>query len=376
MSLTAFPRSLGGAIAGGRVLGNARKNKNDEFYTQRKDIEDELRHYKWFFEGKVVFCNCDDPFESEFFKYFALNFNHLKLKKLICTSYTGSPISHTEFNDLPLFHKDEKMPYMIEIIEVGDYNKDGKEDLGDIEWLLRNNKNTLTILDGDGDFRSEECIGFLEEADVVVTNPPFSLFREYISQLMKYKKKFLIIGNNNAVTYKEVFPLIKENKIWLGYNVNKTFEFRLSKDYEKWSRIENGVKFGNVPAISWYTNIDTEKRHDEIILFKKYNSLDYPTYDNYDAINVDRVADIPEDYYGKMGVPITFLNNYNPDQFEIIGFGAGDLGVEAGVRPYNREYKKLSSALRDGIPFIYNKKTNTVKVPYARIIIRRRKNEN
>lgn len=339
------------------------------------DIENELRHYKDFFRGKTVFCNCDDPFESNFFKYFAINFNHLGLKKLICTSYAGSPVGYTELSDLPLFHKNEKLPYKIEITEVPDLNDDGATDLSDIELLLRSNNNNLTILDGDGDFRSEECIEFLKESDVVVTNPPFSLFREFIAVLMRYNKSFLVIGNNNAITYKEVFPLIKNNKIWLGYNTNKTFEFRLSDSYARWSRIEGGVKYGKVPAISWFTNIDINKRHDDLILYRRYKEEEYPTYDNYDAIEVGRVSDIPIDYYGKMGVPITFLDKYNPSQFEIVGFGAGDLGVEAGVRPYNREYKKLSSALRDGIPFVYEKETNTVKVPYARIIIRR-KHEN
>lgn len=296
----------GGAIASNANLRKADGAKNDEFYTQRKDIDDELRHYKDFFKDKVVFCNCDDPFESEFFKYFAMNFNHLKLKKLICTSYVGSPISHTEFNDLPLFKKQEKLPYMIEITEVKDFNGDGAEDLADIEFLLRNDKNTLTILDGDGDFRSDECIEFLKESDIVVTNPPFSIAREYyIPQLIKYNKKFLIVGDLNWATYKEIFPLIKDNKIWFGYNSIKEFV----------QPNKNTKKFGNK---LWYTNLDIEKRHEKIILYKKYTPKEYPRYDNYDAINVDKVADTPEDYTGKMGVPITFLNYYNPEQFEII----------------------------------------------------------
>lgn len=326
----------------------------------------------------MVLCNCDDPFESEFFKYFTLNFNHFGLKKLICTSYSGSPIVGEEFSDLPLFRSlNPKKAYKVEITEVYDENGDGAVDITDVKLLIKNMKNKMELLNGDGDFRSQECIKLLKEADVVVTNPPFSLFREYIAQLIKYDKKFLIIGNMNAVTYKEVFPLIKDDKIWLGYNVNKTFEFRLSDSYKKWNRIENGIKYGNVPSISWYTNIDIQKRHDDIILYKKYNQDEYPTYDNYDAIEVGKVADIPNDYYGKMGVPITFLSSYNPEQFEIVGFGAGDLGVEAGVKPYNRKYKSMSSALRDGIPFIYDKKTNTVKVPYARILIKRKdQNEN
>ena len=333
-----------------------------------------MKHYKGFFKDKIVFCNCDDPLESEFFKYFALNFNHLGLKKLICTSYAGSPINYTELdlNDLPLFHKDEKMPYMIEITEVADYNGDGAEDLSDIEYLLKNNANILTILDGDGDFRSEECIGFLEEADVVVTNPPFSLFHEYIDQLISYNKKFLVIGNNNALTYFDIFSKIQDNKIWLGYNVNKTFEFRLSDDYKKWSRVENGVRYGKVPAISWFTNIDIEKRHERIILYQKYSPEKYPTYENYDAIEVNRVSNIPDDYDGKMGVPITFLNNYNPEQFEIIGLGITSAGKAIGVGGYDRKYKTPAS--RDGT--LYYVKDGKGVVPYVRVIIQRRKNEN
>lgn len=285
-----------------------------------------MYYYKDFFKDKVVFCNCDDPFESNFFKYFALNFNHLSLKKLICTSYAGSPIAHTELNNLPLFKQKNKLPYMIEITEVADYNNDGAEDLADIELLLRNNNNTLTILDGDGDFRSEESIEFLKEADIIVTNPPFSLFREYIAQLIKYNKKFVVLGNMNALTYKELFPLIKNNQIWVGYGFNKSVIYKTPYP----NKLEVNRKFViskgknpddgyvKVPAICWFTNLDIDKRHDELVLYKQYTQDMYPSYDNYDAINVDKVAEIPEDYDGKMGVPITFLNYYNPEQFEII----------------------------------------------------------
>lgn len=262
---------------------------------------------------------------------------------------------------------------MIEITEVRDFNKDGAEDISDIEYLLRNNKNTLTILDGDGDFRSEECIGFLEEADVVVTNPPFSLFREYVAQLIKYNKKFIILGNNNAITYKEIFSLIMENKLWLGYGVNKTIEFRLSDSYKKWSRIDNGVKYGNVPAISWFTNVDIDKRHEEMILFQKYSADKYPNYDNYDAINIDRVNDIPYDYDGVMGVPITFLDKYNPNQFVILG--KTDRQAIYGYR--NKIYTKKDATnyndLNRGPALFINGK---LKAIYQRIFIKRRKNEN
>lgn len=338
------------------------------------DIENELRHYKDFFRDKVVFCNCDDPFESNFFKYFAINFNHLGLKKLICTCYAGSPVSYTELNDLPLFHKDEKLPYKIEITEVPDMNDDGATDLSDIELLLRNSNNNLTILDGDGDFRSEECIEFLKESDVVVTNPPFSLFREFIALLMKYGKRFLIIGNNNAITYRDFFPLLKDNKVWLGYNVNKTIEFRLNNNYKKWDRIVDGVKYGKVPAISWFTNIDIEKRHEEMILYKKYSQDDYPSYENYDAIEISKVAEIPRDYDGVMGVPITFLDKYNPMQFEIIGMAHGDAGVALGLKPYDRKLKKLNKGMRDGDLFYM--KDGFPVLPYRRILIKRKKHEN
>lgn len=335
--------------------------KQDEFYTQLSDIENELKHYKEHFKDKVVFCNCDDPFESNFFKYFAMNFNYLGLKKLICTSYAGSPISHTELNDLPLFKKDEKLPYMIEITEVKDENGDGAEDLADIEFLLRNNKNTLTLLDGDGDFRSEECIGFLKEADIIVTNPPFSLFREYVAQLIKYNKSFLIIGNVNAVTYKEVFPLIKNNKLWFGCSIHSgDREFRVPDKYPlnaAGSRIdESGRKYIRVKGVRWFTNLDYKERHEDLILYKKYTPEEYPKYDNYDAINVDKTADIPCDYEGVMGVPITFLDKYSPDQFEIID-GIGRYSVLN-----NEETKKAGK---------YLSMVNG-KAKYFRFIIKRR----
>lgn len=362
-------------MAGKRILGEAKKNKNDEFYTQLSEIEKELKHYRDHFKDKVVFCNCDDPFESNFFKYFAMNFNFLGLKKLICTCYAGSPVAYTELDDLLLFKKQktEKMPYMIEINEVKDLNGDGAEDMADIEMLLRNNNNTLTILDGDGDFRSEESVGFLQEADIVVTNPPFSLFREYIEQLLNNEKKFIVIGNNNALTYLDIFKHIKENKMWLGYEANKTMEFRLNDCYKKWNRIENGVKIGKVPAISWFTNVDINKRHEELILYSKFVPEQYPKYDNYDAIEVDRVSRIPCDYYEKMGVPITFLNNYNPDQFEIIGLAITNAGKSIGVKNYDRKYKTPAS--RDGT--VYYVRDGKGIVPYARVIIKRKvKNEN
>lgn len=345
-------------------LRNAKVAKKDEFYTQLSDIENEIRHYRAFFEGKTVFCNCDDPFESNFFKYFAMNFNFLKLKKLICTCYAGSPVSHTELDDLPLFSQNngsEKMPYMIQISEVADQNGDGAVDMTDVEALLRNDKNILTILDGDGDFRSEESIGWLKEADIVVTNPPFSLFREYVAQLIKYDKKFIIIGAMNATHYKEIFPLLRDNKLWTGYSFNKTMTFNVPDSYDSNNTDENGRKVVKVPAICWFTNIDIEKRHEEIILYKKYSPEDYLKYENYDAINIDSVSDIPCDYYDNMGVPDSFLEKYNPDQFELIGLGCGDLGKEIGVK---KNYRG-----RTDVAYIKN---GVNKCPYSRIIIRRK----
>lgn len=310
-----------------RELDNAKSGKKDEFYTQLVDIEKELKYYKDDFEDKVVLCNCDDPFESNFFKYFALNFNHLGLKKLICTCYAGSPIITTQLslfdvNGLKIKEGYEKHPYRIEITEVIDENKDGAIDISDVEFLLKNKANTLTLLNGDGDFRSDECIELLKESDIVVTNPPFSLFREYVAQLIKYDKKFLIIGNQNAITYKEIFPLLKKNKMWLGVSMNGSNRyFRVPDSYqltESTGKIENGFKYAFVKGVRWFTNLNNTQRNERLVLYKRYNPSDYPTYDNYDAINVDNVNDIPVDYKGVMGVPITFLGKYNPDQFKII----------------------------------------------------------
>ncbi|MBE6550402.1 MAG: modification methylase [Ruminococcaceae bacterium] len=298
-------------MAGNTSLRKADKAKNDEFYTQLSDIEAELKHYKKHFLGKNVLCNCDDPYESNFFKYFAMNFNYLGLKKLIATCYDSSPIVGEQLSLFP-----DKRPYMIQITEVIDENGDGAIDLTDVEYLLKNRKNSTRRLK-DGDFRSDECIEALKEADIVVTNPPFSLFREYVAQLIEYGKKFLIIGNKNAITYKEIFPLLKENKMWLGYrNINADMWFIVPKDY-KYEKIVEGKKVKHIMGC-WFTNLDHKKRHEKIELYKKYNPEEYPKYDNYDAINVDKTADIPEDYYEKMGVPITFLDKYNPEQFEII----------------------------------------------------------
>jgi len=355
-------------MAGNRTLNKAKAAKQDEFYTQLTDIEKEMRHYKDFFNGKVVFCNCDDPFESNFFKYFAMNFNSLGLKKLIATYYIGSPIANSQ---LSLFDhereedKTTKSPHKIVITEVNDENADGAIDLTDVEYLIRNRRNVLTRLKGDGDFRSDECVELLKQADVVVTNPPFSLFREYVAQLINYDKKFIIIGTINAIHYKEIFPLIKDNKLWIGYcNGAKTYE--VAPNYSgKISFEKNGTRYVKMGNTFWYTNVDIEKRHENLVLYKSYDPDEYIKYDNYDAIHIDKIASIPHDYYGDMGVPDGFLEQYNPEQFKIIGLGNGDLAKEIGITKNYRGRTDLAYT-KDG----------KQKCPYSRIIVRRKVVEN
>ena len=355
-------------------LNAAKTAKKDEFYTEMTDIERELQYYWPHFRDKVVFCNCDDPYESYFFKYFALHFNHLGLKKLICTCYNGSPVQGEElvidfgdFSDEP-----KKVAFKVEITEVKDLNGDGAVDLSDVRYLLQNDKNVISILK-TGDFRDPECIELLREADIVVTNPPFSLFREYIAQLMEYGKKFLIIGNVNAITYKEVFPLIKNNQLWFGPSITSgDRKFYVPENYPLNASgcgvDKDGRRFIRVKGVRWFTNLDHKKRHEEIDLVRHYTAEEYPTYENYKAIEVSKTSDIPLDYSGTMGVPITFLDKYNPDQFEIIGQTQGDSGKELGLAPYPRELKKLNPSLRDGQ--LYYMKNGYPEKPYARILIR------
>jgi len=290
-----------------RTLNNAKNQKKDEFYTQFNDINNELKHYKEYFKDKVIFLNCDDPEISNFWKYFHLNFSFFGIRKIISTHFVYQDM----FNE-------------------GDTYK--------LEYCGGNDNDITvgekTILKNNGDFRSEECIEILKEADIVVTNPPFSLFREYVAQLIAYDKKFLIIGSKNAITYKEIFKLIKENKIWLGYGFVKGdayFSVKNPRDFA--SGVYNPktglVHFRNV---GWFTNLDFKKRHEDLILYKKYDHINYPKYDNYDAIEVSKVADIPIDYDGAMGVPITFLDKYNPDQFELVGMAEDNgKGFSGGI---------------------------------------------
>lgn len=304
-------------------LREASKAKRDEFYTQLSDIENELKYYREYFKDKVVFCNADDPYESNFFKYFAMNFNFLGLKKLIATNYVGSPIAYTE---LPLFQRmNEKKPYCAIMSGLTDENRDGAVDLEDVKLVLQKleAEGKISVLTGNGDFRSDEAIACLKEADIVVTNPPFSLFREFVAQLEEYGKKFIIVGNTNALTYKEIFALFKEDKIRTGYTkFNTGMYFYVPDDTKKYHKInEEGKKMVRVSTSCWYTNLAVKKHNEEVILYRTYSPDLYPKYENYDAINVDKFSDIPIDYEGAMGVPITFLDKYNPSQFEIEALG-------------------------------------------------------
>lgn len=286
-------------------LQKAKASKKDEFYTQLPDIEKEMMHYKEYFKNKIIYCNCDDPRVSNFFHYFSFNFEKLGLKKLIATCYKSQNSNLFSQND------SERAIYLE---YEGDKNGNKVPDPKEIG---------IITLNGDGDFRSEESIKLLKEADIVVTNPPFSLFREYVAQLIEYDKKFIILGHQNAITYKEIFKLVKDNKIWLGVDNGGTKWFGVQDHYdiatESRKKIENGKKYFSMGSIVWFINLDIKKRHEDLLLYKKYTPEEYPQYDNYDAINVDKVSDIPVDYTGNMGVPITFLDKYNPEQFEILG---------------------------------------------------------
>ena len=311
-------------MARNKFLHAANRAKQDEFYTQLPDIEKELKHYRKHFRGKTVYCNCDDPTISNFFRYFHLNFAKLGLKRLITTCYKN------------------QQPDL--------FSKHDMETAAGVEYVGNGTEPTIFQLKEDGDFRSQECIELLKQADIVVTNPPFSLFREYIAQLVKYDKKFLVIGNMNAITYKEIFPLIKDAKLWLGrgpagldmlFDVPEDYARELVRNKKEGSayRRVDGIIKGRLGNAAWFTNLDHRKRHEDLILYKKYSPDEYPKYDNYDAINVNKMDHIPVDYAGEMGVPITFLDKHNPDQFQIIRFRKGnddkDLSIN-GKCPYFR----------------------------------------
>lgn len=376
-----------------QTLGAARSAKQDEFYTQYVDIEKEVEAYLEFdpdtFRGKVVYCNCDDPFESNFFRYFAANFNKLGLKKLISTSYDGSPIAGQGFL-FPEYNQGtgkRKKPKALAVIldQVKDENGDGSVSIEDVKLFLNRNKAARIALKGDkhfggGDFRSSECTAFLREADIVVTNPPFSLFREYVAQIVEHGKKFLIIANKNAITYKEIFPLIKDNKLWMGVTAFSGGMWFVADYKGKYEKVVDGVKLINVPAI-WFTNMDHGRRHQELPLmtmednlkFSKHKEIKgkeaYDRYDNYDAIEVPFSDAIPSDYDGAMGVPITFLDKYNPDQFEILGITDRDNNSGLKTKEYttadapNPGDLNRRGAIRVG---------GSLKSTFARLLIRRR----
>ena len=347
-------------------LHQAKNNKKDEFYTQLSDIENELRHYKQHFKDKVVYCNCDDPRVSNFFHYFSYNFEHLGLKKLIATCFKSQNADLFSQND------SEKAVYLE---YTGDKNNNSVPDPDEIG---------IKELKGDGDFRSKESIDLLKQADIVVTNPPFSLFREYVAQLVEYDKKFVIVGHQNAISYKEIFKLIKENKLWLGYGFKGGAGHFINQHYEDYAtatdRKEGMIR---VSGVHWFTNLDISKRHEDLILYKSYNPEEYPTYDNYDAINVDKTKDIPMDYDGLMGVPITFLDKYNPEQFEIetLGIGEENFTPTKKYKKFRDPYTKEPIAdKRDFLLYVKHpdgkyltSEDYRVNKVYARILIRNRK---
>ncbi len=377
------------------TLSGARRAKNDEFYTQFSDIQKEVESYleysKNTFKGKVIYCNCDDPFESNFFRYFVLNFNRLGLKSLITTSYKPSPVANTQiglFGDDVTLEPVKGRPKIVAnkfiIKEVGDVDGDGSFILEDIARQLKANKNNeWSPLEGDGDFRSKECVELLKQSDIVVTNPPFSLFREYITQLFEHKKQFLIIGNLNAITYREVFTMIKENKVWLGNNARvnggamfyEIPEAVVNLDQVREIRTdENGKKtyITRVQGVRWFTNLDHGRLHQPLPLMSESDVIKFVTkkpfdkYDNYDAIEVSLVKNIPSDYKGYMGVPISFLDKYSPEQFDIVGsFNNGEHGAELGA-------KKIE-ILTEGKKMMWNGPAVNKSPIYKRIIIKHKK---
>jgi hypothetical protein len=346
-----------------KKLHQAKTSKKDEFYTQLSDIEKELKHYKSHFKDKVVYCNCDDPRISNFFQYFALNFEKLGLKKLITTCYKNQDI------DLFSQNTSEKAIYLE---YTGDKNGNFIPDIEEIG---------VNYLKGDGDFRSSESIELLKQADIVVTNPPFSLFREYVSQLVENDKKFIIVGHQNAITYKDIFKLIKENKMWMGYGFTGGAAHFINKHYEDYASAgDHKEGMIRVSGVVWFTNLDINKRHEDLILYKNYSPEEYPKYDNYDAINVDKTKEIPVDYDGNIGVPITFLDKYNPEQFEIIGQGQGNLYRELTDKGLSQDfvddYYKYggTGSIKADHPVLgyYNNERRPV-IPYMRIIIKNKR---
>lgn len=367
-----------------QMLSAAKAAKKDEFYTQYVDIQKEVEAYLEFdpdtFRDKIVYCNCDDPFESNFFKYFAANFNRLGLKKLITTSYDGSPIAGAQltFDEYDEGNGKRQKPKAIavEIEEVKDINGDGATGIEDVELFLKQNPHTRTRLSEGGDFRSDECVALLKQADIVATNPPFSLFREYVAQLVEHGKRFLIIGNTNSVTYKEIFPPIKDNKLWLGCtNFNVGMLFEVPDDWERFHHIdmETGRKIARVASSCWYTNLDHGRRHEPLNLMTMADNLRfskklkgkvaYDRHDNFDAIEVGTYKEIPSDYDGIMGVPITFLDKYSPDQFEILGITTSTFG--ASCKKYPKQVQVGKDGKRSEVTKLNDAPAIKVNVPPA-----------
>ena len=350
------------AKAGNKSLDVAKKQKKDEFYTQLCDIERELRHYEQHFKGKTVLCNCDDPRISNFFHYFSHKFEDLGLKRLITTCYKNQ--------ERDLFSQNS-CEQAIWLEYTGDKNGNRVPDPEEIG---------IRPLEGDGDFRSEECIELLKQADIVVTNPPFSLFREYVAQLIKYDKKFLIIGNQNAITYKEIFPLIMNNQLWLGYGFKGNAGHFINEHYDDYATASDHKEgMIRVSGVTWFTNLEIPKRNEELVLYRKYNPDDYPKYDNYDAIEVSKTVDIPEDYDGVMGVPITFMDKYCPEQFEILGMCENENLYGLKTRVYNRTECQNAYYAKFGKKGSYDLNASGVltlggiqEKVYQRILIRKR----
>ena len=375
-------------MAGNSNLNSAKTARKDEFYTQLTDIEKEMRYYRKHFQGKTVLCNCDDPFESNFFKHFALNFNRLGLKKLIATCYYSSPITGQQlqygcdangqmtfyFEDKGVEENKSKRPYKAVVTQVYDKKGDGGVDMLDVAELFRSGENELVELEGDGDFRSPECLALLDEADIIVTNPPFSLFREYVSMLVEHQKHFIIIGNQNAISYEETFSLMKNNKMWIGASIHSGDRaFFVPDDYPLDAAgcgIDEitGRKYIRVKGIRWFTNLDIKQRHEEMILVRHYTPEQYPKYVNYDAIEVAKTSDIPCDYDGEMGVPITFMDKYNPEQFEIIGIS------RELVRTLSEDVRKNGAYPQIG-RFYLDVGAEKYKKVYERLVIRNKRPE-
>ncbi len=386
-------------------LTSAKKAKNDEFYTQFSDIQKEIESYLEYnpdtFKNKVVYSNCDDPYESNFFRYFVLNFNRLGLKQLITTSYKPSPVANTQIglfgDDItlgPVNGRPKITANKLIINEVGDVDGDGQFNLKDVAQQLKENKNNeWTPLEGDGDFRSKECVELLKQSDIVVTNPPFSLFREYVKQLFEFSKQFVVIGNMNAITYKEIFPKIKENRMWIGAtNFNTGMYFVVPDNFEytdsyKFERKQNGENVSRVPGVCWFTNLDHGRLHEKLPLMTEADVIKFSSkkpfikYDNYNAIEVSLAKNIPSDYDGLMGVPISFLNKYSPEQFTIVGTSDNGLiddkfKITSGLtKQFVDDYYKAggTGAYKEGNPTAGYYEDGVAKMAYKRIFIKHKK---